>query len=245
MSLIGFDEMDDMYGRMDRMMNNMMNNMFGSDVFGFNQMMSPFSMNPFNRYMNANALMPQTMGFGHNLYNNMTPDSSYYCSSSVMSMSTDMNGRPQIYEASSSTRSAPGGLRETHSSVRDSASGLQKMAIGRHIEDRGHVTERSRNNYTGEEEHNEEYINIEETDAPQFNEEWRSRTSAFGRNQHQRHNLAALGHREHTRPPQLALPAPQSSSHASHAPHLMQRNKMSHKKHKDKKNKDKKPYKKA
>jgi hypothetical protein len=231
---------------MDRMMNNMMNNMFGSDIYGFNQMMSPFSMNPFNRYMNANALMPQTMGFGHNLFNSMNPSmnpsSSYYCSSSVMSMSTDMNGRPQIYEASSSTRSAPGGVRETHSTVRDSVSGLQKMSIGRHIEDRGHVAERSRNNYTGEEEQNEEYINIEETEAPQFNEEWRSRISAYGRNQHQRHNSAALGHREHARPPQLALPAPQSSS--SHALHLTQRNKMSHKKHKDKKNKDKKPYKK-
>lgn len=223
---------------MDRMMNNMMNNMFSSDPFGsaFN-MISPFSMSPFSRLMNTNALFPHSMSFGHNLYNNMSPDSAYYCSSSVMSMSTDMNGRPQIYEASSSTRAAPGGVRETHSSVRDSASGLQKMSIGHHIQDRGHVMERSRNHYTGAEEQNDEYINIEEDDAQQFTNEWRSRMAYGGP---QRHSVPALAHREQGRGPQLALPAPESSSHESHK---MLRNKMSHKKQKDKKNK--KPYKKA
>jgi len=247
---VGFNEMDDMFGRMDRMMNSMVNNMFGGDPFGsaFN-MISPFnpSMNPMSRLMSSNALFsPPSMAM-----NPMIPSSSYYCSSSVMSMSTDMSGRPQIYESSHSTLSAPGGVKETRSSMRDSRTGMQKMAIGHHIEDRAHVMERSRNHYTGEEEHNNEYINIEEEEAPQFNNEFRQKIHTYnGYNGHKRRQLTASGHRHESRPPMLSLPAPPppiSDHHLEAIPHSHrnQRNhKMSHKKkHSDKKTK--KPYKKV
>ena len=103
--------------RMDRMMNSMVNNMFGGDPFAntFN-MLSPFNspMNPMSRLMNSNAM------FGSPMMSMTPPSSSYYCSSSVMSMSTDMTGRPQIYESSHSTLSGPGGVKQTQSSMRDS-----------------------------------------------------------------------------------------------------------------------------
>jgi len=244
MSFVGFNEMDDMFGRMDRMMNSMVNNMFGGDPFGsaFN-MLAPFNapMNPMSRLMASNALFPSPAM-------SMAPSSSYYCSSSVMSMSTDMNGRPQIYESSHSTMAGPGGVKETRSSMRDSRTGLQKMSIGHHIEERGHVMERSRNAYTGEEEHNNEYINIEEEEAPQFNDEFRRKINCF--DGHKRRQLTASSHRTESRPQMLALPAPEArhelrqSSEVPHSSHKPQRNhKMSHKKHSDKKTK--KPYKKS
>lgn len=246
MSFVRFNEMDDMFGRMDRMMNSMMNNMFGSDPFGqsFN-MISPFnhSMSPMSRLMSSSALFPtHSMSFGQH----MIPESSYY-SSSVMSMSTDPSGRPQIYESSHSTRSGPGGVKQTTSSVRDSRTGLQKMSIGQHIEDRAHVMERSRNEYTGEEEQNNEYINIEEEEAPEFHSEFRQKMSSYG-NEHQRHRpLMQASHRSDGRPPMLALTAPPvPHSHSSHTQpqHKTHRNsKMSHKKHSSDK-KTKKPYKK-
>lgn len=68
----------------------------------------------------------------------------------------------QVYRSSSSTRSAPGGIRETKKSVCDSRTGLKKMAIGRHIGERSHVKEKERNMYSGEVEENEEYVNLDE-----------------------------------------------------------------------------------
>ncbi|CAG2118100.1 unnamed protein product [Medioppia subpectinata] len=307
MSFTGFGQMDDMFGRMDRMMASMMtnmNDMLVRDPFGapfplmpaFNPAMDPMSrlmshsnalfptssirmdrmmasmmtnmndmlvrdpfgapfplmpafnpaMDPMSRLMShSNALFPtSSMSFSHH----MSPSysTSYSTSSSVYSMSTDMSGRPQIYESSHSSRSGPGGVRETTSSVRDSRSGLQKMSIGRHIEDRAHVMERTRNQYTGEEEANNEYINIEEEEAPQFNNEFRQRMGAYGQHYRRPQIAAPPTHR----PQLLALPAPnarqespETSSHSHRQEKSYRNHKMSHKKHSDKKTK--KPYKKS
>lgn len=40
---------------------------------------------------------------------------------------------------------------------RDSESGLEKMAIGHHINERGHVIERSRNRRTGDQDESQEF----------------------------------------------------------------------------------------
>jgi len=252
MAMIRFDDIDDMFGRVDRMMNSVMRNMFGdnmsTDPYGFNSMMSNTMMNPFGRFHHHSYFpqQSQSMSVHHNLFN---PSSAYYCSSSVMSMSTDANGRPQIYEATSSTRNAPNGLRETRSTVRDSLSGYHQMSIGHHINDRGHVMQRSRNHYTGEQEENEEYVNMDEAEGPQFNEEWRRHVSegAFrGDYRHHRRSLPQMPHtHRHSASPQLALPAPESapSTSQSHGQD-MQKNKMSHKEKKQKEKKSKKPYKK-
>lgn len=55
-----------------------------------------------------------------------------FSSSSVMSMSmtSGPDGRPQVIQSSSSTRTGPGGIRETKRTHIDSRSGTKKMAIG-------------------------------------------------------------------------------------------------------------------
>ncbi|XP_057371333.1 myeloid leukemia factor-like [Daphnia carinata] len=98
-----------------------------------------------------------------------------YSSSSLMTMTTGPDGQPQVYQASTTTRTAPGGVREVQRSVSDSRSGVRKMAVGRHLGERGHVVEKEQNYYTGDSEEREDFINIEEEEAHQFDEEWNRR----------------------------------------------------------------------
>lgn len=58
----------------------------------------------------------------------------------------------------------PPQIRETRQSMRDSESGLERMSIGHHIWDRGHVMERSRNRRTGDREERQDFINLEESE---------------------------------------------------------------------------------
>lgn len=56
-------------------------------------------------------------------------------------------------------------MRETRQSMRDSESGLERMAIGHHIGERGHVMERSRNRHTGDREERQDFINLDESES--------------------------------------------------------------------------------
>ena len=85
-----------------------------------------------------------------------------FSSMSVTSITSGPDGRPQVYQASNQTATAPGGVRETRKAVADSRSGTKKMSVGRHMGDRAHVREREENIYTGQREENEELINLEE-----------------------------------------------------------------------------------
>lgn len=85
-----------------------------------------------------------------------------------MSYSNVDGGQPKVFQASASTTKGPGGVRETRKMVRDSESGLEKMAVGHHIGERGHVIERQRNRRTGNREENQEYINLDEGQGPLF-----------------------------------------------------------------------------
>ena len=53
-------------------------------------------------------------------------------------------------------------IRETRKAVRDSQAAIEKMAIGRHIGDKGQVKERVRHINSGDMEENQEYINLDE-----------------------------------------------------------------------------------
>lgn len=53
-------------------------------------------------------------------------------------------------------------LRETRKAMRDSEAELEKMAIGRHINDRGNVITRQRNTRTGVLDENRDYFNMAE-----------------------------------------------------------------------------------
>uniref|UniRef100_A0A7N5JWN9 Myeloid leukemia factor 1 n=1 Tax=Ailuropoda melanoleuca TaxID=9646 RepID=A0A7N5JWN9_AILME len=65
-------------------------------------------------------------------------------------------------------------IKETRRAMRDSDSGLEKMAIGHHLHDRAHVIKKSKNNKTGDEEVNQEFINMNESDAHAFDNEWQN-----------------------------------------------------------------------
>lgn len=146
------------------------------------------------------------------LFDNMSsltndPNCHSFSSSTVMTMTSGPNGQPQVYQASSTTRSAPGGIKEIKKTVTDSRSGVKKMAIGHHIGDRAHIVEREKNVYTGEVEQREDLVNLDEGEAPLFNREWEQKTGTVG--------VGAVTYgRSNGRPEQLALPstAPVSAS---------------------------------
>uniref|UniRef100_A0A8C6DE64 Myeloid leukemia factor 1 n=1 Tax=Moschus moschiferus TaxID=68415 RepID=A0A8C6DE64_MOSMO len=65
-------------------------------------------------------------------------------------------------------------IKETRKALRDSDSGVEKMAVGHHLHDRAHVIKKSKNNKTGDEEVNQEFINMNECDAHAFDDEWQN-----------------------------------------------------------------------
>ncbi|NXC08014.1 MLF1 factor, partial [Orthonyx spaldingii] len=109
----------------------------------------------------------------------LQPDAHTFSSSSVMTYSKVGDEPPKVFQASAQTRTAPGGVRETRKALKDSESGLEKMAIGHHLQDRAHVIKKSRNSKTGDEEMNQEFINLDETEADTFDEEWQKEIMKF------------------------------------------------------------------
>ena len=97
------------------------------------------------------------------------PNCHSFTSSSIMTMTSGPDGRPQIYQETSSTRAAPGGVKETKKTVSDSRTGTRKLAIGHHIGERAHILEREQNVHTGDQEEHQEYINLEEGMMKLFN----------------------------------------------------------------------------
>ncbi|XP_032924998.1 myeloid leukemia factor 1 isoform X4 [Catharus ustulatus] len=102
-----------------------------------------------------------------------------FSSSSMMTYSKVGNEPPKVFQASAQTCTAPGGIKETRKALKDSESGVEKIAIGHHIQDRAHVVRKSRNARTGDEEMNQEFINLDESEADTFNEEWQKEIMKF------------------------------------------------------------------
>lgn len=168
-----------------RQMNSMMNSIFSSDPFGmFNSFdgmgMGQSALTGGMQQQRQSAMMP--FGFPpmpniNRLLSGEMPEMGgpSFCSSRVVSMSTGPDGRPQVYEATSSTKTAPGGVRETQKTVQDSRTGVKKMAIGHHIGERAHVIEREQNVRTGVQEERQDFINLEEEQAEDFDREFHQR----------------------------------------------------------------------
>lgn len=225
-SLLGDFEDDPFFGshmRSMRQMNDMMNSMFSNPfgMFGGMGGMGPPAIGSSHGPDRGRTdLMP--FGFPNMNMNRMfedidrlgNPNCHSFSSSTVMTMTSGPDGRPQVYQASSSTRTVPGGVKETKKSVCDSRSGVKKISIGHHIGERAHVLEREQNYHSGEREERQEFINLEEEEAEDFNREFEQRT---------RHSLGAIGyssnssnrHARRHREPQLALPSSSSSRHRS------------------------------
>ncbi|CAL1570469.1 unnamed protein product [Knipowitschia caucasica] len=102
-----------------------------------------------------------------------------FSSSSVMTYTKVGNEPPKVFQACSSTRRAPGGVKETRQAVKDSVSGLEKLSIGHHIQDRAHIMEKKYNNKTGAKEFNQEFQNLEDSEAEAFDKEWKQKVSTF------------------------------------------------------------------
>lgn len=162
------------------------------DPFGFQTFpMAPAQLHPPRRPLQpqAGALTPfGMMGLGGGfmgmfdmmggMMENMermsgSPNCQTFSSSTVISYSSLDDGAPKVYQQTSQVRTAPGGIRETRQSMRDSASGMERFAIGHHIGERAHLMERSRNRRTGDHEERQDFINLDETDADAFDEEFR------------------------------------------------------------------------
>ncbi|XP_062988112.1 myeloid leukemia factor 1 isoform X4 [Elgaria multicarinata webbii] len=122
------------------------------------------------------------------------PNAHSFSSSSVMTYSKKGDEPPKVFQASAQTRVAPGGIKETRKAVKDSESGMEKMSIGHHIQDRAHVVQKAKNNKTGDEELNQEFVNLDEAEAHAFDEQWQKEILRFkpsgGRN-----NINAPRHR--------------------------------------------------
>jgi len=100
-----------------------------------------------------------------------------YHSSSIMTYSNDGKSKPKYYQATSSSRTAPGQIKETRRSVRDSERELEKMAIGHHMGEKAKIMEKRRTRGVEEEECN--YIHMDEDESPAFEKEWQRRASQF------------------------------------------------------------------
>ncbi|XP_030634437.1 myeloid leukemia factor 1 [Chanos chanos] len=138
-------------------------------------------MGPFSMMDNMMLSMRSRMEDMHRNFENMSADSNThsFSSSSVMTYSKMGDEPAKVFQASSQTRRAPGGIKETRRSLRDSESGVEKMSIGHHIQDRGHVIEKKHNRKTGEREFNQDFQNMDETEAQAFDAEWQHKVSRF------------------------------------------------------------------
>ncbi|XP_067897546.1 myeloid leukemia factor 1 isoform X2 [Heterodontus francisci] len=140
-----------------------------------------FWMDPFSRMNTMMEQVRKEMLGMQTKHGTLSSDSSGHSlnSSSVMTYAKVGNEPPRIFQASSHVHNVPGGIKETRRAVRDTESGIEKMSVGHHIQDRAHVIQKSRNQRTGDEEIDQEYININEADVAGFDQEWESKVSNY------------------------------------------------------------------
>ncbi|XP_063061961.1 myeloid leukemia factor 1 isoform X2 [Engraulis encrasicolus] len=138
--------------------------------------------NPFSLMDNMMMGMRSRMDDMHRNFENSSsepPSGHSFSSSSITTYSKVGNQPPKVFQAQSQTRRAPGGVRETRRSLKDSESGVEKMSIGHHIQDRGHLVEKKRNHKTGEREFNQDFQNMDESEAQAFDDEWQREVTKF------------------------------------------------------------------
>lgn len=208
-----------------RNINRFMNNMMTPDPFNM--------LNTFDAGFNGNNTLienvpmtgsglisfPGMPSMNRLLSTDISNSGTSFCSSSIISMSSGPDGRPQIYQATSSTKTGPGGICETRKTVQDSCSGVKKMAIGHHIGERSHIIEKEQNLRSGQHEERQEFINLDEDEVESFDREFTNK--AHKHNQAVEIMPGSCHHSPHHRQYQRvlpALPAP-SAANASVHPH--------------------------
>ncbi|KAK2868769.1 hypothetical protein Q7C36_000640 [Tachysurus vachellii] len=138
-----------------------------------------FFRSPFATMDNMMTDMRNRMEEMHRNNEILPPDSHTFSSSSFMTYSKVGDEPAKVFKASTETLSAPGGIKETRRAVSDTVTGVEKMSIGHHIDERGHIIEKKRNKKTGEREFNQDFQNMDETEAQAFDDEWEQKVSTF------------------------------------------------------------------
>jgi len=135
--------------------------MIPSPFAGINSLINNFGMNssPFTM-MHQNSIAPMQS----------------FTSTTVMSYN-GTDGRPKVYQETTSRNRGPGGIEETRQAVRDTERGINKVQIGHRIGDRQHVVEREMNVQTGQISENVELENLDENETDDFKKEWRQRSA--------------------------------------------------------------------
>lgn len=123
--------------------------------------------------------------------------------------------RPQVYQETSSVKGGPGGVKETRKTVQDSQRGIKKMAIGHHIGERAHIIEKEQDTRSGQLEERQDFINLDEDEAEDFNREFQTKARSTGRynDGHQMASITEVGEDYPSGQPLRALlPAPPTST---------------------------------
>jgi len=222
-SLMRDMERDPIFGAHHRAMNRMMNSFFGGPAVGGGGFVGgmglmgppPMGHHPHHHHHQEehDDLMPFGGGalspfgaFGLGGFPDMSrmmamePSNGQHAfsSSSFVSISSGPDGRPQVYQASAETRHGPDGLKETRKALSDTRSGTKKMAVGRHMGEKGHIVEREQNLRTGQLNENHEFYNLQEEEAPHFDREWKQRAhGAMGQYAHSS-SMPAIASSAHT-----------------------------------------------
>ncbi|KAH7974933.1 hypothetical protein HPB49_021718 [Dermacentor silvarum] len=93
----------------------------------------------------------------------------------VQQRSTTSGGHAEVVRATTFSREMSNGAMATIETYEDSRSGIRQLSVGRHIGDRSHLSEKSRNEFTGEEEKTEQLVNIPYEELGGFESEWKRR----------------------------------------------------------------------
>lgn len=199
------------HGQQQRGTQNQSMQLFPFGGFGFGNMFGNMDSMMSGLMQNMNKEFAQSSSGGAGGYG--------YQQASFMSYSNTGQGAPKVFQASTATRTGPGGVRETRKSVRDSELALEKMSVGHHIMDRGHEIEKHRDLRSNNIEEIQNFHNMDESDAQSFDQEWREKTKqAFqgignGRDRDRRVERRELpSTRDRHREERRALPEPPSSS---------------------------------
>ncbi|XP_078266187.1 myeloid leukemia factor 1 [Rhinoraja longicauda] len=136
------------------------------------------SGDPFNQMMEQ--MRQEMLDMQRNIkHGSCNTDDHTLNTSTVMSYAKVGNEPPKVFQASTHVHHVPGGIKETRRAVKDSESGIDKLSIGHHIKDRGHVIQKCKNQLTGDEEVDQEFINLNEDDAQLFDCEWQEKVSKY------------------------------------------------------------------
>ncbi|UJR23626.1 hypothetical protein I4U23_026612 [Adineta vaga] len=170
--------------------------MIPSPFVGMNGLLGDFGMNssPF-------AMMDRLM---HDTNHTSNAPVHSFTSTTVMSFNGP-DGRPKVYQETTSRNRGPGGMEETRQAIRDTERGINKVQIGHRIGDRKHVIEREMNVETGQISENVELENLDEEETDSFKKEWRQRSNQSSGFRHSHHPY-------HLKPPH------QLTSHRLHQP---------------------------